>query len=247
MKKLQGQLAIVTGGARGIGEGICKVFCEAGATVALWDVLDNGQETADQIAETGGDIFFQKVDITSKESVSNAVAHIMEKYGHIEILINNAGIIRDRSFLKMSDDEWNSVININLNGLYTTTKIVLPHMVNAGYGRIVSASSVNASVGAYGQTNYAATKAAISGFTRSLCKEVGKYGITVNAVAPGFIQTEMTRCIPPEIIKAGIAQIPIKRIGTPKDIGYCYLFLASKEAAFVNGITLHANGGAFPA
>jgi 3-oxoacyl-[acyl-carrier protein] reductase len=244
MISLEGQLAIITGGARGIGEGICKVFCNAGAKVALWDILDSGAETAKKIASEGGDIFFQKVNITDPASIKSAVDDIISEHGRIDILINNAGIIKDRSFAKMGDDEWNAVVNVNLNGLYHTCKAVVPHMREAGYGRIVSASSVNAYAGAFGQTNYSATKAAIVGFTKSLCKEVGKYGITVNAVAPGFIETEMTASMPEEVIKAGIQQIPVRRIGTPEDMGYAYLFLASKEAGFISGTCLHANGGA---
>ena len=246
MKKLEEQVAIITGGARGIGEGICKVFCAEGATVAMWDVLDIGKETAKQISAEGGKIFFQKVDITSKESVEAAVAAIMEEHGRIDILINNAGIIRDRSFMKMTEEEWHSVINVNLSGLFVTTKAVLPHMIAARYGRIVSASSINAMAGAFGQTNYAATKAATQGFTRSLCREVGRYGITVNCVAPGFIKTEMTDSMPQEVIDAGIKMIPVGRIGTPEDMAHAYLFLSSKEAGFVSGITLHSNGGAYP-
>ncbi len=246
MFRLDGQLAIITGGARGIGAGVCKVFCAVGATVALWDVLETGRETAGRIAADGGKIFFQKVDVADRESVEAAVGEIMEKYGRIDVLINNAGVIRDRSFLKMSEDEWNTVVNVNLNSLYVTTKAVLPHMKAAAYGRIISASSINAMSGAFGQTNYAATKAAIQGFTRSLCREVGKYGITVNCVAPGFVKSVMSDSMPQAVIEAGIKMIPIGRIGTPEDMGYSYLFLASKEAEFVNGITLHANGGAYP-
>ena len=246
MYSLKDQVAIITGGARGIGKGICEVFCKAGATVALWDVLDSGIETTNKISSDGGSIFFQKVDVTETQSVSNAVEEIISKYGKIDILINNAGVIRDRSFLKMSPEEWNTVININLNSLYITSKAVLPHMREAGYGRIISASSINGSQGAFGQVNYAATKAGVSGFTRALCKEVGRFGVTVNAVAPGFIKSLMSDSMPEEIIKAGIAQIPVGRIGTPQDMGHCYLFLASKEAGFVSGITLHANGGAMP-
>ena len=246
MYSLKDQVAIITGGARGIGKGICEVFCKAGATVALWDVLDSGIETTNKISSDGGSIFFQKVDVTETQSVSNAVEEIISKYGKIDILINNAGVIRDRSFLKMSPEEWNTVININLNSLYITSKAVLPHMREAGYGRIISASSINGSQGAFGQVNYAATKAGVSGFTRALCKEVGRFGVTVNAVAPGFIKSLMSDSMPEEIIKTGIAQIPVGRIGTPQDMGHCYLFLASKEAGFVSGITLHANGGAMP-
>lgn len=243
MGKLDGQIAIVTGGARGIGAGICKVFCEEGATVALWDVLELGQKTADALSKLKGDVFFQKVDVTDPKAVCDAVSEIILKHKKIDILINNAGVIRDRSFLKMEHSEWSQVMNVNVNSLFTTTKAVLPHMKEAGYGRIISASSVNAFQGAFGQTNYAASKAAIAGFTRALCKEVGKYNITVNAVAPGFVKSEMTDSMPDEVIKAGIATIPVGRIGTPEDMGHVYLFLASKEAGFVSGITLHANGG----
>ena len=246
MLNLEGQVAIITGGAQGIGEGICEVFCKAGATVALWDVRDSGAETAEKIKANGGKIFFQKVDITNREAVDAAVAEIIEGYGKIEILINNAGELRDRSFLKMTQEEWDTVINVNLSSLFTTTQSVLPHMREAGYGRIISASSINGFVGAFGQTNYSATKAGVAGFTRALCREVGRFGITANAVAPGFIESEMTASMPPEVVKAGIAMIPVGRIGTPEDMGNAYLFLASKEAGFINGITLHANGGAMP-
>ena len=245
MKRLEGQVAIVTGGARGIGKGICEVFCREGATVALWDVLD-GTETVNEITQNGGNIFFQKVDVTDQSSVDSAIEEIIKQYGKIEILINNAGIIRDRSFLKMSEEEWDSVINVNLKSLYVVTRSVIPHMKENGYGRIVSASSINGTAGAFGQTNYCATKAGISGFTRALCKEVGRFGITANAVAPGFIQSAMTDSMPEEVINAGIKMIPVGRIGTAEDMGNAYLFLASKESGFVSGITLHANGGAMP-
>ena len=246
MRKLDGQIVIITGGARGIGEGICKVFCNEGATVALWDVLEEGQITADNISANGGNIFFQNVDVTSQESVDTAVKKIIDNHGKIDVLINNAGIIRDRSILKMTREEWDMVQSVNVDSLFVTAKAVLPHMKAANYGRIISASSINAFQGAFGQTNYTASKAAIVGFTHSLCREVGKYNITVNAVAPGFIKSEMSDSMPDEIIKAGIAQIPVGRIGTPEDMGHSYLFLASKEAGFVSGHTLHANGGAMP-
>ncbi|MEO0896114.1 MAG: 3-oxoacyl-ACP reductase FabG [Bacteroidota bacterium] len=246
MFDLTGQVAIVTGGARGIGEGICQVFTRAGATVYMWDVLDEGEEAAQKIAETGANITFQKVDITSRKAVQESVEAIMQKEGRIDILINNAGIIRDRSLQKMTEDEWNAVINVNINSLFVTTKAVLPYMKEAKYGRIINASSINAVAGAFGQTNYSASKAAIQGFTRALCKEVGRYNITVNCVAPGFVKSVMSDSMPEQVIQAGIAMIPVGRIGTPEDMGHVYLFLASKEAAFVSGHTLHANGGAYP-
>ena len=245
MKKLQGQLAIITGGARGIGEGVCEVFCREGATVAMWDVLD-GSEVVERISNLGGNIFYQNVDVTSKKSVNKAVNFIINKYNKIDILINNAGIIRDKSFMKMTENDWDDVVNVNLKSLFIVSKAVLPFMKESGYGRIVSASSINGFQGAFGQTNYSATKAGISGFTRSLCKEVGKHGITVNAVAPGFIKSVMTESMPNNVIEAGINMIPVKRIGTPEDMGQAYLFLASKESGFISGITLHANGGAMP-
>ena len=243
--RLDGQVAIITGGAKGIGEGISEVFCNAGASVIMWDVLEQGQDTADRIKGEGGDVSFMKVDVTSKEETENAVAQIVKDYGKVEIMINNAGVIRDRSFLKMTEEEWNTVMNVNVNSLYVTTKAVLPYMKEAAYGRIISASSINAMAGAFGQTNYCASKAAIQGFTRALCKEVGRYGITVNCVAPGFIKSDMSDSMPDHVIEAGIKMIPVGRIGTPQDMGNAYLFLASKEAGFISGITLHANGGAY--
>lgn len=246
MGRLDGQIAVITGGARGIGEGICKIFCKEGATVAMWDILDEGEKTADRIKKEGGNIIFQKVNVTDQSSVNIAVEKLIGEFGKIDILINNAGIIRDRSLLKMTRDEWDRVIDVNINSLYVTTKAVLPHMKEAKYGRIINASSINAFQGAFGQANYSASKAAIAGFTRALCKETGRYNITVNAVAPGFIKSEMSDSMPEDIIKAGISMIPVGRIGTPEDMGHVYLFLASKEAGFVSGIVLHANGGAMP-
>lgn len=243
--RFEGQIVIITGGARGIGEGICEVFCKEGATVALWDVID-GKKTVDRISAKGGHIFYQKVDVSNQESVDAAVAEIINTHTKIDVLINNAGIIRDRSFLKMTRQEWDAVMDVNVNSLFITAKAVLPHMKKANYGRIISASSINAFQGAFGQANYCASKAAIVGFTHSLCKEVGKYNITVNAVAPGFIKSQMSDSMPEEVVKAGIAMIPVKRIGTPEDMGHAYLFLASKEAGFISGHTLHANGGAMP-
>ena len=146
----------------------------------------------------------------------------------------------------MTEEQWDAVMQVNTKSLFVTSKAVLPHMIEAQYGRIVGASSINAMAGAFGQTNYSASKAAIQGFTRSLCREVGKFNITVNCVAPGFIKTAMSDSMPQEIIDAGVSQIPVKRIGTPEDMGYAYLYLASKEAGFISGITLHANGGMYP-
>ena len=242
MKRLEGQVAIVTGGARGIGKGICEVFCREGATVALWDVLD-GTETVNEITQNGGKIFFQKVDVTDQNSVDTAIEEIIKQHGKIEILINNAGIIRDRSFLKMSEEEWDSVINVNLKSLYVVTRAVVPHMKENGYGRIVSASSINGTAGAFGQTNYCATKAGISGFTRALCKEVGRFGITANAVAPGFIQSNMTDKLNDAQKNTILDKIPMKKLGNPEDIAKAVGFLCSDNASYITGQTIHVNGG----
>jgi len=228
MFRLDGQVAIITGGAQGIGAGICEVFLNAGATVVIWDVID-AKPVINRLSDKGS-ISFQQVNVTDLSSVEAAANEVVAKHGRLDILINNAGVIRDKSFMKMSQEQWDTVVNVNINSLYVTAKAVIPHMMAAKYGRIVSASSINAVRGAFGQTNYGMSKAAIQGFTRSLCKEVGKHGITVNCVAPGFIKTAMTDSMPDEVVKAGIAQIPIRRIGTPQDMGYAYLFLASREA-----------------
>ena len=159
--RLDGQVAIITGGAKGIGEGACKVFCEVGATVVIWDVI-NGQDTADRIASEGGNISYQKVDITKRDQIEAAVIDIMEKHGRIDILINNAGIIRDKFFLKMSDEEWDLVMDVNLKGTFNTCKVVVPIMREARYGRIINTSSINGLTGAFGQTNYAVSKAGSS-------------------------------------------------------------------------------------
>ena len=230
MLNLEGQVAIITGGAQGIGEGICKVFCKAGATVALWDVRDSGAATADKIKAEGGNIFFQQVDITDREAVDKAVAEIIEGYNKIDILINNAGVLRDRSFLKMTQEEWDTVINVNLSSLFTTTQAVLPHMREAGYGRIISASSVNGFTGAFGQTNYSATKAGVAGFTRALAREVGRFGITANAVAPGFIESEMTASMPPEVVKVWYRHDPSGSNWQPRRYGICLFIFSFKRS-----------------
>jgi len=245
MDILKGQVAIVTGGARGIGEGISKLFAEEGAQVVIWDVLEDGEETAEKLRAAGGQAIFQKVSVTDRGQIAAAVEQVKAQFGRIDILINNAGIVRDKSFLKMSEEEWDLVIDVNLNGVFNCTKAVLPHMVEAGYGRVVSASSINGIVGAFGQTNYAATKAAIIAFTKSLAKEVGKAGVTVNAVAPGFVKTDMTATIPEEMLRGIEKTIPVRRSGTPEELAHAYLYLASPHSGFTNGHTMSVNGGSF--
>lgn len=241
--RLQDKVAIITGAARGIGQGAADVFCQEGATVIIWDVLDEGETTARSLTERGYRADFMRVSTTDVSSIEAAARDVVDRYGRIDILINNAGITRDKTLLKMSFDEWQQVINVNLTGVFNCTKVVAPYMVEQQYGRIICTSSINGVHGAFGQTNYAAAKAGIIGMVRTWAKELGPKGITANAVAPGYIRTPMTDAMPEDVRKQAISSIPVRRIGEPKDIAYAYLFLASDEASFVNGHVLAVNGG----
>ena len=194
--RLKDRVAIITGGARGIGKATAEIFSKEGAHVMIWDLLEEGAQTAQELQDKGFPTEFFKVDVSDATNVQDTVAAIMEKHGRIDILINNAGIIRDKSFLKMSHHEWESVLNVNLTGVFNCTKAVAPIMKEAGYGRIVTTSSIVGITGAFGQANYSATKGGIIAMTKTLAKELGRYGITANAVAPGFVKTAMTDSIP---------------------------------------------------
>jgi 3-oxoacyl-[acyl-carrier protein] reductase len=243
MSGVKDRVAIVTGGSRGIGQAIAELFAENGAKVIIWDLLDEGHDVAENINKNGGTAKFVKLSVTDKEGIQTAVNSAVEKYGKIDILINNAGITRDKSMLKMSDDEWNAVIDVNLNSIYYCCKAVAPVMKENGYGRIISASSTTGLRGNYGQVNYAATKAGILGMTKTLAVELGRYGITVNAIAPGYTQTPMTDAIPDNIKALAKTQIPVGFLAEPRDLAFGYLFLASEEARFVSGIVLPIDGG----
>ncbi|GAB3181135.1 3-oxoacyl-[acyl-carrier-protein] reductase [Telluribacter humicola] len=243
MGRLQNKVAIITGGARGIGKATAQLFAQEGATVIIWDTLDSGETTADELREQGYKVTFRQVSVTDAPALEAAARTVHDAYGRIDILINNAGITRDRSLLKMSQTEWEQVIDVNLNGVFYCTKAVVPYMVEKQYGRIICTSSVVGITGNFGQTNYSATKAAIIGMVKTWARELGKYNITANAVAPGFIRTEMTDQIPEEVLRQTVATVPAKRMGAPEDIAYAYLYLASDEASYVNGHTLSVNGG----
>ena len=242
--RLKNKIALITGGANGIGLATTERFAKEGAKIILWDVSDQGYEIAERLKKEGHEIIFKKVSVTNQEEVQTAVAEARSHFGRIDILINNAGITRDRTLFKMTMQEWNDVVSVNLTGVFICTQAVAPIMKEQNYGRIVSASSNVAIRGNFGQTNYVATKSAIIGMTKVWAMELGRYGITVNCIAPGFITTAMTDLMPEEIRKQTISDIPLGHWGIPDDIANGYLYLASDEASFVSGICLTIDGGA---
>ncbi|MEH0154727.1 3-oxoacyl-ACP reductase FabG [Limibacter armeniacum] len=244
MKRLAGKTAIITGGAAGIGKTASLMFAREGASVAIWDLNEEkGLETVQMIEETGGRAMFQKVNTADYNSVQSAVSKVIQEYDQIDILVNNAGITRDASLKKMTPDQWQQVIDVNLTGVFNCTKLVADHMVEKGKGRIISTSSVVGLYGNFGQTNYVATKSGVIGMTKVWARELGRKGITCNAVAPGFIETEMTKQIPENVIDGIKAKIPMGHMGKPEDIANAYLFLASDEAKYINGTVLSVDGG----
>jgi 3-oxoacyl-[acyl-carrier protein] reductase len=242
--RLKDKVALITGGANGIGLATAKRFAKEGAKIILWDVTDKGQQVVNNLISDGAQALFQKVSVADQEAVIEAVAVAKNYFGRIDILINNAGITKDRTLLKMSKQEWDDVISVNLTGVFNCTQAVVPIMKDQNYGRIVSASSNVAIRGNYGQTNYVATKSAIIGMTKVWALELGRFGITANCIAPGFIQTAMTDAMPEEVRKQSLAHIPVGKWGVPDDIANGYLYLASDEASFVSGICLTIDGGA---
>jgi 3-oxoacyl-[acyl-carrier protein] reductase len=251
--ELRQRVAVITGGANGIGRATALAFANAGASVAIWDMVEPaGQEVVNEIAELGGSAAFFKVNVSAQADVESAVAATIARFGKIDILINNAGITRDAQLIKvkegevtgkMSDAEFDAVVAVNLKGVFTCTQAIVPGMIRQGYGRIISAASVVALYGNFGQTNYVATKAGVIGMTKVWARELGKRGITANAVAPGFIATDMTRGMPDKVLAEMIAHTPVGRMGEPRDIANAYLFLASDEASFINGTVLSVDGG----
>ncbi len=241
--RLKNRVAIITGAARGIGAATASLFAQEGAQVIIWDVLDLGAKTAEQIRQKGGKADFTKLSVTDSSGIQQEVHRIMEQHAQIDILINNAGILRDKTLLKMEEEDWQSSLDVNLGGVFKCTKAVVPHMKAKGYGRIVSASSITGMRGNYGQSNYAAAKAGIIGLTKTWAVELGRFGITANVVAPGFTETEMVESIPSEVKAQITKQIPVGFLGSTEDIAHAYLYLASEEARYVNGVCLNVDGG----
>lgn len=244
MADLNGKVALVTGASRGIGKAIATTLAKAGAKVAGTATSDGGAAAiSDYLAEFGGKGYC--LNVTDADQVNEVVKQIAEDLGAPAILVNNAGITRDNIMLRMKADEWNDIIDTNLSSVFYTSKACLKAMTKGRWGRIINISSVVGSMGNAGQANYAAAKAGLEGYTRSVAAELGVRNITCNAVAPGFIQTDMTDELPEEQKEALLSQIPLQRLGQPEEIAAAVLFLASEEAAYVTGTTLHVNGGMY--
>jgi 3-oxoacyl-[acyl-carrier protein] reductase len=244
---------IVTGGAAGIGRATARRFARDGARIAVWDVKETDPEAlAAELEEAGGEAAFQAVDVTDAAAVEAAVTDVLERWGRIDVLVNNAGVLRDGQLVKwkdgqkvseMSERDFDAVVSVNLKGVFLCTRAVVPHMIAGGGGVVLNASSVVGLYGNFGQTNYAATKAGVINMTRTWARELGRYGIRVNAVAPGFIATEMVKAMPEKVLGAMVERTPIGRMGEPEDIAEAYFWLASDAASFVHGTVLSVDGG----
>jgi len=248
--RLKDQVALITGGAAGIGKATAQRFLEEGARVVLGDVNQEAGEAA--LKELGPNADFYEVNVTDRQAVQAWVDDVVERFGRIDVLVNNAGILRDNQLVKVKDGEltaqmpeadFDLVIAVNLKGVFNCTQAVAPVMIRQGSGVILNATSVVGIDGNFGQTNYVATKAGVIGMTRVWARELGRYGIRVNAVAPGFTATEIVKTMPTRILEGMKARTPLGRMGDPRDIANAYLFLASDEAAFITGVTLRIDGG----
>ena len=245
MNKLLNKIAIVTGGSNGIGAATVIRFIKEDASVVIWDVKEPTENSAisELIKKSTAKIEFMTVNVADLKSAEDAAAAVKNNYGKIDILINNAGITMDSTLMKMTEDKWQKVIDINLTGVFNCAKSVIPYMIENKYGKIINASSVVGLYGNFGQTNYVASKAGVIGMTKVWARELGRKGINVNAVAPGFIATEMVAGMPENVIKVMEEKTPLGRLGKPEDIANAYLFLASDEADFINGAILSVDGG----
>ncbi|AFS21263.1 3-oxoacyl-ACP reductase FabG [Chlamydia psittaci] len=241
---LLGKKAIVTGGSRGIGFSISKLFVEQGADVEIWGVNDEGgKKAAQELSKIGRPATFAKVDVSKSESVKEAVQNFITVHGNIDILVNNAGITRDNLLMRMSEEEWSSVINTNLSSLYYVCSSVIRPMIKARSGSIINISSVVGLMGSPGQTNYAAAKAGIIGFSRALAKEVAARNVRVNCIAPGCIDTDMTRVLNDNLKSEWLKNVPMGRMGFPEEIANVALFLASPLSSYITSQVLSVDGG----
>ena len=247
------RVVIVTGGAAGIGRATAARFAKAGARVAVWDVdAERGEAFVASLAQGGAEALFRKVDVTAAPDVEAAAGEVLARWGRVDVLVNNAGIVRDAQLVKvkegalagtMTDAQWDQVIGVNLKGVFLCTRAVVPHMITAGGGVVLNASSVVGLYGNFGQTNYAATKGGVITMTKTWARELGRYHIRVNCVAPGFIATEILKAMPEKVIQGMVGHTPLGRMGQPEDIANAYYWLASEEASFVHGAVLSVDGG----
>ena len=243
---LDGKIVLVTGATRGIGKAISLTLGNSGATVIGTATTEFGAENISKVfADSKISGKGMKLDVTDNEQVSNLVKNIGEDFGSVDILVNNAGITRDNILLRMKEDEWEDIINTNLSSIYKVSKSVLRGMIKKRSGRIISITSVVGAMGNAGQSNYAAAKAGIIGFTKSLAREVGVRGVTVNAIAPGFIETDMTDSLPDNQREALAGQIPLGRLGTADEVAEAVLFLAGESGSYITAQTIHVNGGMY--
>lgn len=243
---LIGKVALVTGAAQGIGKAIALLLARHGADLVVWDInLEKAEETAKEIEVLGRRAIAMKVDVASLDHVERMVEAILEELGQIDILVNNAGITRDKLILRMTEEDWDAVLNINLKGTFNCTKTVVRHMSKQRSGKIVSIASVVGEMGNAGQANYAASKAGVIGFTKTIAREFAGRGINVNAIAPGYIETPMTDVLPEKVKEELRRLIPMERLGKPEDVAEAVLFLVSEASSYITGQVLNVNGGIY--
>jgi len=244
--QLTGKVALVTGAAQGIGKAVALLLARNGADIVVSDInLEKAEETAKEIQAVGRKAIATKVDVASLGDVERMVQAVIEHFGHIDILINNAGITRDKLILRMAEEDWDAVLNINLKGTFNCTKVVVRHMSKQRSGKIVSIASVVGEMGNAGQANYSASKAGVIGFTKTIAREFAQRGINVNAIAPGYIETPMTEALPEKAKEELRRLIPMERLGRPEDVAEAVLFLVSEASGYITGQVLNVNGGIY--
>jgi 3-oxoacyl-[acyl-carrier protein] reductase len=244
--RLAGKVALVTGAAQGIGRAIALLLAQNGADIVVSDInLEKAEETAKEIEGTGQRAMAIKVDVAHSEEVERMVQTILERFGHIDILVNNAGIARDKLILRMTEEDWDAVLNVNLKGTFNCTKAVVRHMSKQRSGKIVSIASVVGEMGNVGQANYSASKAGVIGFTKTIAREFAQRGINVNAIAPGYVETPMTDALPEKAKEELRRLIPMDRLGRPEDVAEAVLFLVSETSSYITGQVLNVNGGIY--